>query len=214
MKPVDNLQDPRVAVTEAIVGAVGRLIGAPVCETAIVTLPDELRGWEFRPGHRLEPGLAHGSKAVDGVIEERSLIFRERDDNRRRHAGVFALYDWCWGADDQWLYRHSDDGMLFSHDHGYYLPGQPGTWDEQSLADAVDKPHPLNWQRDGLDSAELRRLAGRLRNLGAGELVGALSVIPISWPVADRELEAVGWFLQRRAAAVAGRLEGYTMGGQ
>jgi hypothetical protein len=109
VKPHNNLQGPKVIVTEFVVGRAGALIGAPVCDVAIVEIPEELTGWEFRPGARLEPGLAHASRAVDDAQEVRALDYRDRDDNRRRHAGVVALYDCCWGGDDQWLYSETDD---------------------------------------------------------------------------------------------------------
>lgn len=209
VKPLNNLQGERVTVTEAIVGAVGQMIGAPVCETVVVTLPEALRGWEFRPGHGLEPGLAHACKAVEGAVEDRQLRFRERDDNRARHAGVFALYDWCWGGDEQWLYCETADKKLFSHDHGWYLPEVGETWTEDRLVARVDEPHPLPAPADGMDTAELTRLASRLRGLCPGELARSLQGIPRTWPVTDTELEAVGWFLHRRAEPVAVRLESY-----
>ena len=209
VKPLNNLQGERVAVTEAIVGAAGRLIGAPVCETAVVVLPEELRGWEFRPGSHLEPGLAHASRAVDTAVEDRQLLHRDHDDNGRRHAGVFALYDWCWGGDDQWLYSASDDKKLFSHDHGFYLPEGP-RWTIRSLEERVDDPRRLTSPVNGLDDSELSRLSARLRQLEADALADALRTIPRGWPVTDEELEAVGWFLQRRAAPVADRLDGYS----
>ena len=214
VKPLNNRQGERVTVTESIVGAVGRLIDAPVCETEIVMIPDELQGWEFRPGSFLEPGLAHASRAVDPVLEYRELRYRDDDDNRRRHAGVFALYDWCWGGDDQWLYSLSDENCLFSHDHGWYLPEVGPTWNEESLVRRVDEPHPPIWPTDGMDDGELSRLAERLRALAVGELAVALRSVPGVWPVSDAELECVGWFLQRRAEPVADRLELLNRGGR
>ena len=212
VKPLNNLQGERVATTEAIVGAAGRLIGAPVCETEVVVIPDELRGWEFRRGSSLDPGLAHASRAVRMASESRDLLYRNDDDNRRRHAGMFALYDWCWGGDDQWLYSRSDDNCLFSHDHGWYLPEVGPTWNEVTLTDRVDQPHVPRWSTDGLDHTELIRLAQRLRVLGAEQLAALLRSIPSVWPVSDVELECVGWFLQRRSEPVADRLERLTEG--
>ena len=212
VKPLNNRQGERVTITEVIVGAVGKLIGAPVCEATVVTLPEELRGWEFRPGSQLEPGLAHASRAVTAAIEDRQLLHRDRDDNRRRHAGVFALYDWCWGGDDQWLYSQSADSQLFSHDHGWYLPEVGATWTEAALTTRVDEPHPPSGPTDGMDDAELARLSDQLRGLDVADLVGALRTIPETWPVTDAELEAVGWFLQYRAKPVAARLERYRGG--
>ena len=93
VKPLNNAQNERVVVTESIVGAAGRLIGAPVCETTIVYLPESLEGWEFRPGRSLESGFAHASLAVEAAVEDRQLRSRDDDDNRVNHVGVFALYD-------------------------------------------------------------------------------------------------------------------------
>ena len=209
VKPLNNKQGERVVITEAIVGTVGRLIGAPVCQTAIVRIPDSLQGQKLGRGLRLEPGLAHASRKVDAADEYRFLRYRDRDQNRVRHAGVFALYDWCWGGDDQWLYSGAADCELFSHDHGYYLPDVGPSWSEDSLMAHVDQPHPLRASTDGLDRTEIIRLASELRKLDATSLVESLRMIPQQWPVTDEELECVGWFLQRRAKAVANRLDSY-----
>lgn len=207
VKPLNNAQDERVVVTESIVGAAGRLIGAPVCETAIVYLPEGLEGWEFRPGRTLESGFAHASLAVEAAVEDRQLRSRDDDDNRINHVGVFALYDWCWGGDPQWLYSTADENRIFSHDHGWYLPDVGSGWTEQALVRRVDEPHELNLHTALLDRGETSRLARRLRGLTRVELCDILCDLPRDWPVTDAELECVGWFLERRAHPVAERLE-------
>ncbi len=205
VKPLNNKQKPRVVVSEAIVAGVGHILGAPVCETAIVTLPPDVAGFEFRPGSTLVPGLAHACRNVDDANEVKKLLHREDDDNRRRHAGVFALYDWCWGSDGQWLYSATADNELFSHDHGHYFPGEIN-WTKESLEQNVDEPHHLPGSTDGIDDHEVARLAGQLRKVTVSDLVEVLSQIPASWPVSDEELETVGWFLQYRSGPVADRL--------
>ncbi len=212
IKPLNNLQHPLVTVTEHLVARAGALVGAPVCEAEIIRIPPELAGWEFRPGATLEPGLAHGSLAVDPAVEEHALTFRDRDDNARRHAGVFALYDWCWGADDQWLYDEGDERKVYSHDHGWYLPAEGPTWDEQTLLARIDESHLPAYPTGGLDAGELIELARRLEALVTEDLVGVLKGVPSSWPVDDEDLEALGFFLLRRAPAVAARLRGITGG--
>ena len=207
VKPLNNKQGERVVVTEAIVGAAGRLIGAPVCETSIVRIPAELEGWEFRRGHHLQAGLAHASSAVEAAIEGRQLKFRDEDDNHIHHVGVFALYDWCWGGDAQWLYASSEENRLFSHDHGWYLPEEGDSWDEITLIRRVDEPHMPVWDTVGLDHDEVRRMAARLRDLTRAELRDIIYNIPREWPVQDDELECVGWFLERRSSPVADRVE-------
>ncbi len=212
VKPQNNLQGERVIVTEYVVASAGWLIDAPVCEVAIVEIPEEIAGWEFRPGAHLKPGLAHASLAVDDAQEARVLEYRDRDDNRRRHAGVYALYDWCWGGDDQWLYCETDDRKLYSHDHGWYLPENGPAWSEGTLVARVDEPHPAAHPTADLDPAELAALAARLRAPLRQRLVDLLVTVPASWPVGDVDLEALGFFLERRAPAVAARLETMTGG--
>ena len=58
----------------------------------------------------------------------------------------------------------------------------------------------------GLDPVELERLARTLDGLQESQLVRILRDIPAEMPVAEHELECLGWFLQQRAPHVAGRL--------
>lgn len=205
VKPQNNHQGGRVITTEYIVSAAGRLIGAPVCEVQPVVIPPELAGHRFPSGLTLEQGVASASRAIGDAVEDRGLLHRDRDDNRRRHAGVFALYDWCWGGDPQWLYVEPQDGKLFSHDHGWYLPPEGPEWTEDALTAHVDIDRPLGHDTAGLDADELLRLADALDALGRDELVAALSGVPESWPGAE-DLESVGFFLERRAPHAACRM--------
>lgn len=204
---MNNRQGGRAVVTEQVVGRAGALIGAPVCEVAIVEIPEELAGWRFLPDRRLEPGFAHGSAAVEQAIEEPILSYGDRDDNRVRQAGVFALHDWCWGEDPQWLYWASGDMELYSHDHGYYLPSHVLDWTVETLRDYADQPRTGPWPTRHLDRSELRRLASALRAIDRSRLSAILAEIPESWPVTIAELETVGWFLEYRAQQVADRLD-------
>lgn len=206
VKPINNGQGPRVLVAEYIVGKLGQLIGAPVCETSVVEIPPALAGWEFRPGLALVPGLGHGSVAVQDAFEEYALNYRDRDNNRVRHAGVLALYDWCFGNDDQWLYSETQDRKVYSHDHGLYFPNQD-LWTEDSLAAHVDRAHLLDGPHVNLDKAELTRLSGALRGVTRKQLRAVLSDVPLVWPATDSELASIGCFLERRANAVADRLD-------
>jgi hypothetical protein len=202
-KPVNNLQSPRVPITEQIVARLGRLIGAPVCEPELVLL-DGLVGWEFRPGHFVRAGWAHGSLAIEPALETRSLGDRPADDNRRRHAGVFALHDWLAGSDAQWLYDTSADNMYFSHDHGFYLTGPD--WTEESLAQRGAENFSLSADPGGLDPKELERLAQALEALPREDIETEVSKLPAVWPVTDEELKAVVDFADGRRAPVAVRL--------
>lgn len=202
-KTLNNLQSPRVPITEQIVARLGRLIEAPVCEPELVLL-DGVEGFEFRPGHRVEPGWAHGSLAVDPALEVRELRDRSDDDNRRRHAGLFALHDWLAGDDAQWLYDTAADNAYFSHDHGFYLTGPD--WTEISLGQQIGADFSLTVDPAGLDPGELTRLAERLEALNKDEIEAEISSLPAGWPVGEGELQAVADFADARRGSVAQRL--------
>jgi hypothetical protein len=172
----------------------------------VVQIPSELTGWEFRPGLSLEAGFAHGSLAVTHAVENHQLSHAERDDNATRHVGVFALHDWCWGGDSQWLYAESEDRRVYSHDHGWYFPESGNNWTIESLDARADDTHVGTWPSDELDHDEIDRMADALRTVERSDLLEIMGEIPETWPATDEELEALGCFLEHRASGVAERL--------
>jgi hypothetical protein len=203
-KVINNPQGPRVLANEQIVGRLGKLIGAPVCEVELVYIPADLAGWEFRPGLPLIEGWAHGSLALEPVTETRSLEDRAQDDNARRHGGICALYDWMGGSDAQWLIR-GPEREYYSHDHGHYFPGGP-TWTIASLHALRDVPIQVATPNSGLDADELRRLADAVEAVSAEEIQGCIAKVPAAWPPSDAELDELVTYLAHRTAPVAERL--------
>ena len=41
--------------------------------------------------------------------------------------------------------------MLYSHDHGWYLPETGPTWDVDALISKVEQAHVPDWPSSGLD---------------------------------------------------------------
>jgi hypothetical protein len=202
-KALNNRQSPRVPITEQIVARLGRLVGAPVCEPQLVLL-DGVAGFEFVSGRMVEPGWAHGSLALDPALEIRWLENRSDDENRRRHAGIFALHDWLAGSDPQWLYATAEDNAYYSHDHGFYLTGP--NWTDLSLEQNADTEFALPMDQGGLEADELRRLADRLENLSKASIEAEIALLPGNWPVGEGELQAVADFADHRKLPVATRL--------
>lgn len=201
-------QEASIAI-EHIVARVGGLIGAPMCDTSLIRIPPEIAGWEPRPGVALTEGWAHGSRALEHADERGrpSLDARRQDDNARRHVGIYALFDWCFGCDQQWLYDIDSDRTIYSHDHGLYLPPLgTGYWTAADLVTVVDKPNPLPDPPQGLNNAEIEAVAQALEAINRDALASILNGVPTSWPVTDVDLGALGWFLESRAKPVAARL--------
>jgi hypothetical protein len=198
-------QGPRVPVNEQIVGRLASLIGAAVCKPQLVKIPEAIAGWEFRPGKALQAGWAHGSQAVADAIETHQLEHRSDDDNARRHASFFAVFDWLHGEDPQWLYSTSAANAYYQHDCGHYLPGPPN-WTATLLAEATGVAKPLPQDHAGLDKAELERLADALDSLTREEIAGALANISAVWGVDQADVDAVVDFAFARRVDVATRL--------
>jgi hypothetical protein len=203
-KVLNNPQSPRVPANEQIVARLGTLIGAPVCRPELVRIGGALVGWEYRPGRTLEESWAHGSHAVDLALETHSLDERSSDDNTRRHAGVYALFDWVGGSDPQWLTRGTDR-EYFSHDHGHYFPSGPD-WTPASLAAVGTAPIQLGVDPSGLSAAELERLADAITAVTTEDVEAVMANVPASWPVDDTDLEALVSFITDRREPVAARL--------
>lgn len=205
----DPADQASVAI-EMIVARVGRLIGAPVVDAVVLQVPAAFHGHEIKPGVPLTSTVAHASRALDQCDElgRPQLRARSQDDNRRRHAGVYALFDWFMGCDQQWLYDIDDDRSIYSHDHGLYLPplGR-GFWTDADLQVHVGQPHSLPDDPSGLSPAGVADTADALRKLQRSDLQLVLNQVPLSWAVSDVDLEALGWFLEERAPGVADRLE-------
>lgn len=194
-------------VTEYVVGRVGALIGAPTCENSIIKIDPAFEGWEFAQGRHLRSGLGHGTLEVEAAIEERpNLKYRSEDDNKARQAGIYALHDWCWGSDQQWLHSTAHENTIFSHDHGFYFPPSSWRWEVDALRQRVDEAHVLGQATDGLTQRDLWMAADQLDKVDKSALVAILRQVPTTWPATDAELETLGWFLERRAGAVASRL--------
>lgn len=194
---------------EQIVSQVGKLIGAPVCDTSLIRIPASLAGWPpHAGGPAIQEGLAHASLAIEHADFRRPpLDSRLSDDNARRHVGVYALCDWCFSTDEQWLYDLDDQRALYSHDHGLYFPplGQ-GRWTPADLVAQADTPHAWGDPRKDLSATACNDIANALVDIERESLVQVLRSIPASWPVSNEDLEALGWFLEYRAPAVASRI--------
>jgi hypothetical protein len=202
---------------EMVAAEAGRLIGAPVCDTVLLRVPAELLGTtQLLDGDPVTSMVVHGSRALANADEQPrpKLQARERDDNPRRHVGVYAMWDWFVGSDPQWLRDLNADDATYSHDHGMYLPPpNAGHWTEPELQNWVDRPNRLcddpQVQADasGLSPEAIVATAAALRAVDRAALQRVLNRVPPSWSVTNADLEGLGWFLESRAPAVAGRIE-------
>lgn len=86
-----------------------------------------------------------------------------------------------------------------------FLPGGPN-WTIESLIESVDSPREIDPSAQGLDQEELLGIAQTLVELQQDEFYPIIGNIPTEWGLTEGDLEAVGWFLDRRRVGIADRL--------
>lgn len=208
VKVIGNPQGDQVLVTETVVAGAGRLIGAPVRPTALLTIPLSLDGTQYGPTRResWHAGVAHASLHLDGALEDDHILHPRRGSNPQRRARLLVLWEWCLGADAQWLYETSSSDAIWSFDHGFWLGGEGSDWDIPTLTRLVREPWPWADKTAGIDADEALRCASRLRTVTVEEILDVLAAVPVAWGVPDSDLEALGWFLYNRRSTVADRV--------
>lgn len=196
----------RCVCVEQVVGACAAYLGASVCPIARLKIPPEFDGHRLATGVIMRAGIAHGSRdRPQGQAKKHwSPEHRLRDNNSVRHAGYFALCQWCFGNDHQWIYDYADDFATYSHDHGAFLDFP---WTEQHLERQLLERLEHNINVSGLDEIELVRLSASLRNVSLADVVGFVSRIPSSWGILGTELALLARFLLCRAPIAARELE-------
>lgn len=206
IKVLGNPQGDQILTTERIVTAAGALLDAPVRPIALIDIPLAFSKWQYRDLTGLPPGLAHGSLALDKAEVVDEMTYRSADDNRVRQVLLLALWDWCMGEDQQWLYDTSADLSIWTFDHGFWISGGEALWTQESLSRTVDLPWGWRETVSGLSASTFHEVARRLEAVTADDLLRAVATVPTEWKVGDADLEAVAWFLYRRRLPVADRL--------
>lgn len=198
-------QGARVLATEQIVTAVGFLIDAPVRETALIDISGEWDGVPSGSGLRLRQCVAHGSLELDETEERREQVYMRDDDNARRWPRWAALWDWCFGSDEQWLYAHGTGKSMWSFDHNMWIYDAQ-EWDAGTCEKSKDLAWPWRGSWEHFSSSELVQVADDLEEVTKAQLVDVCYAIPAQWGVPQRDLDGLVEMLHHRRAAVAARL--------
>lgn len=205
VKVPNNPQGARGLITERIVYGLGELLGAPTPERALVTIPSGMR-WEFSPGLRLRPGLAHGSLNIEPVVEHDEWgTFGGLDHNRERTAAILALWDLCLGEDPQWLHHVSEDMSVYTFDHGLWFGGG-ADWTLDDLRSVGVRPWNFDLDAGIASAAQLRSTADRLEELTLQDFLAVTNSVPLEWDTSAAEMSALASILYVRVEGVVDRL--------
>lgn len=197
-KCLGNLQSPRVPINEQLVGRLGRLLGAAVCDVSLIRIPEAVAGWEYRPGAKLVPGIAHASRAVEPVVETRQLNHLTDDDNPRRLTTLKLLASLCCSGDPQWLCAVNEENRYYSHDHGHYFPNGPNWTVATLLAAPTQAP---GWPTSiKSDTGAEQEFIDRLRAVSVRDIAAVFGGLPSDWPITEQELVEMALYLDGRRA--------------
>src|SRR5690625_667240 len=109
-------------LAEVIVHRAAQHLAVPTPEFTFLHLPDEVaRNQSNHNGEPPYPGVCFASKEIDQAHHEDRLTHLKRDHNLLHRPGYIALWEWCLGEDNQFLYRLDDRYSLTAFDYGLWL---------------------------------------------------------------------------------------------
>jgi hypothetical protein len=199
---VKGAQNPRDVANDQIVGWLVRVIGAPVPETKLVNVPEELIRNNPDMQH-MPPGPSHGSLSVYPDCTDRLWIeshLQRLPANRERFALLAVLYGWFQAGDPQLIYRKTPPELVFSVDHGHFFPNGPA-WTVEGLGSA-GRAQP----EDSLTAAcaftreEIGAALRMLQPVGPETIAEAVAAPPEAWNFSLSSRVAAAVFLHKRRA--------------
>jgi hypothetical protein len=188
--------------TEQVVGSLAFYLDAPVPPIAHVEVPQTLitaSGLVINNTVALA-GVHHGSRWQPDCSGRLWIANDHEPQNRERFAVLCLLYTWVVASDHQLIYRNTTPHLVFSVDHGHFLPGGPG-WSAATLQGAAQPLVDPNFATLALDHALFQSYVQRLAALTPEVLAASLARVHQSWGVPDSDLLTLGEFLLGRVAA-------------
>lgn len=192
----------RQIVNEQIVARLGLLLGAPIPETKIVEIPDELIQDEKNLSHIIT-GTAHGSLYLRDTYFAKDLIATSEEVNRPRLALLAVLYGWVGGAyDQQYLFTNQPPRTIYSIDHGHFFPNSPN-WTANDLAIAQDAElDPVLVSACYFTDLEIKKALEVLANINEAAIVDAVAYPPTEWGITIDERTMMLQYLIKRQSQI------------
>jgi hypothetical protein len=179
-------------------GLLGKAVGAPVPEVAVIDLPDALI--QNQPDLKgLPAGLAHGSRYVPGASSVKQGILHETlGGNRSRYSALSIMYGWAGVFSDHQFFYEDTTNLVLSFDHGNFFPGGPN-WTAANLrAAAQAEPDQQITTKCHLTKDELSAAVLLLNVVTTATIASAVSAPPNSWGLTLDDRVEVATYLEKR----------------
>lgn len=196
-------------IADQVLGRLGELIGAAVGEYAAIRIEPG-----FLPAG--EPpesaGVAHACARIPDVTDKSGVDHLAA--NRTRFASLAIFYTWTNANDHQVIYQQGAEPVVYSVDHGHFLPGAEN-WTPGDLA-----AHPLPvalepWvMSHGISIEECRPAAVRVRAVTPTQIASVVRAARDEWGIDATGREALCDYLWKRQAATLALVPEEDQGGE
>ena len=171
----------------------------------LVQITDELIQIENRLATACA-GLAHGSRNAStncsGKLGFGHGDYHRHPMNRLRVASLAVLYGLAFAADHQMIVQLGGEPLIFSVDHGHFLPNGP-CWNAAGLTNAAGATVDGSIQSGcAVTPEELAEPLNRLRALVETDIALAVATPPDEWFFPESDRIAVARYLWDRREAI------------
>lgn len=188
---------PEVPVNEIVAAEVGKAIGAPVLDWAVVDIPPSLQRRRVGTHGLLGSKPMFGSKNLELSRHADTVGSVKKDGNPNRFPFLVALWYLCNAEDIQMLYSEAEEQQVWSIDHGYWFGSLEGPRKLFSPSERAGRPE-IPRLREGTAVEAWEAVAERLRSLAASDLEHVPKMIPSEWQVDPSEVhDMTNYVLER-----------------
>lgn len=207
VKCIGNPHGVDSLMAERVVEALARKLDAPMRPSVLVEVPEHLIHDPRLLGSGNQAGVAHGSLLLESSEVKNVLDCVGRDGNNVRQPRFIALWELCFGEDEQWLYDRDNEEQVWSFDHGYWITGgEPEPLTAMDLEVTLRSWKPWEGSVKGMHPGAFLEVADRLEGLAVTDFIDAVASVPVAWGVSDDLLESLAWWLHQRRMHVAARM--------
>lgn len=187
---------PEVPVNEIVSAEVGKALGAPVLDWAVVDVPASLAG--RRVGNAiLSRRPMFGSLEKMGVEHSYDISSIHKDGNADRIPYLAALWYLCNAEDIQMLYCLAEDEQIWSLDHGYWFGSHEGPRGLYSPSERAGRPDTPAIGR-GTSPKAWESAMEAVSDLTHADLAHIANMIPTEWAMDPSEVnDMIAYVLQR-----------------
>lgn len=184
-------------VNDQVLGYLARRMAAPTPEVTLVDISQELIDSEPEMDGFLA-GLAHGTCHLRNCSDKAGIQHFDVAANRPRFASLAVMYGWMVANDHQYIYRLDQSHIVFSVDHGHFLPGGPD-WTVQQLSQTgPPAPDSQIVGPCGLNANDLDGARYQLAVISDETIAEAVSLPPDEWGLTYEERCELAAFLAQR----------------